>query len=355
VSGCCSSDDSGALSAPQIGRLESIGMAGTELTLADRLGALRMRFNMGRMAYRVATGLYRVGAPTAESPVLVTSNYKLTFDHVRSHLAGVDAWLLVIDTKGINVWCAAGKGTFGTMTVAQAIIESGLAEVVSHRTVVLPQLGAPGVAAHDIKAFTGFRVVYGPVRADDIPAFLAAGMKATEEMRAVTFGLTDRLTLTGVELSAGWNLRNVLGLLAVVAVSGFGIWGFSTDALLARGGAVVIAAYSGLLAGALLMPALLPWLPFRSFSAKGALVGGVIATALFALFAPAIGTVAALGACFASVAIASYVAMNFTGASPITSLSGVEAEMRQALPWQVGGAGLALVLWIASAFIGRGG
>lgn len=331
----------------------SIGIAGTELTLVDRLGALRMRFNMGRMAYRVETGLYRVGGPSAESPVLVTSNYKLTFDHVRSRLAGIDAWLLVIDTKGINVWCAAGKGTFGTMSVAQGIIESGLAQVVSHKTVVLPQLGAPGVAAHDVKAFTGFRVVYGPVRADDIPAFLAAGMKATETMRAVTFGLTDRLTLTGVELSAGWNVRYVLGLLAVVAVSGFGIWGFSTDALLARGGAAVIAAYSGLLAGALFMPALLPWLPFRSFSAKGALVGGVVAAALFALFVPAIG-VAALGACFASVAIASYVAMNFTGASPITSLSGVEAEMRQALPWQVGGAASALVLWIASAFLSRG-
>jgi len=116
----------------------------------------------------------------------------------------------------------------------------------------------------------------------------------------------------------------------------------------------VIAAYSGLLAGALLMPALLPWLPFRSFSAKGALVSGVLAIALFALFAPVIGAVAALGACFAAMAIASYVAMNFTGASPITSLSGVESEMRRALPWQVGGAGLALVLWIASAFIGRG-
>lgn len=354
MSGCCSSDDAGALAAPQIGRVESIRTAGTELTPADRLGALRMRFNMGRMAYRVATGLYQVGEPSPDSPVLVTSNYKLTFDRVRSRLAGMDVWLLVVDTKGINVWCAAGKGTFGTMAVAQAIIESGLAQVVSHRTVVLPQLGAPGVAAHDVKAFTGFRVVYGPVRADDIPAFLSAGMKATEAMRAVTFDLTDRLTLTGVELSAGWNLRNVSVLAAVVAVSGFGIWGFSTDALVARGGAAVIAAYSGLLAGALIMPALLPWLPFRSFSAKGALVGGVVAAGLYALISPAVGVIAALGACSAAVAIASYVAMNFTGASPITSLSGVEVEMRQALPWQVGGAGLALVLWIASAFIGRG-
>jgi len=353
MSGCCAPGPDTSLAPTFTGSGTSEAVS-TELTRADRLGALRMRFDMGRMAYRVAPGLYRVGDPTPGSPVLVTSNYKLTFDHVRSHLGGIDAWLLVVDTKGINVWCAAGKGTFGTVAIAQAIVESGLDRVVEHRTVILPQLGAPGVAAHDVKAFTGFRVVYGPVRAEDIASFLESGMKATPEMRAVTFDLTERLTLTGVELSAGWRPRYLLALFAVVALSGFGIWGFSADALLYRGMAAVLAAYSGLIAGAFFMPAMLPWLPFRSFSAKGAFVGGVFAAGLFVLSAPVIGWIAALGACLLSVAIASYVAMNFTGASPITSLSGVEAEMRQALPFQVGAALLGAALWIASAFIGRG-
>jgi len=354
MSECCSIAPGIPATASAVSPFDGVVTASTELTRADRIGAVRMRLNMGRMAYRVAPGLYRVGEPNGDAPVLVTSNYKLTFDHVRSHLRGVDAWLLVIDTMGINVWCAAGKGTFGTVAVARAIMESGLDRVVSHRTVILPQLGAPGVAAHDVKAFTGFRVVYGPVRAEDIAGYLESGMKATPEMRTVTFGLTERLTLTGVELSAGWRPRYLLALLAVVLLSGLGIWGFSVDALVARGTAAVLAAYSGLIAGAFFMPVLLPWLPFRSFSAKGALVGGVFAAGLYALAAPVIGSIAALGACSASVAIAAYVAMNFTGASPITSLSGVEAEMRRALPWQVGAALLGAALWIASAFIGRG-
>lgn len=354
MSGCCASNDPGALAAPRVGRLEPIGTASTELSLADRLGALRMRLNIGRGGYRVEPGLYTLGTPDSESPVLVTSNYKLTFDHVRSHLRGLDVWLLVVDTKGVNVWCAAGKGTFATVPVARAIVETGLAETVSHRTVVLPQLGATGVAAHDVRSFTGFRVVYGPVRAEDIPAFLSAGMKATDRMREVTFDLGERLTLTGVELSAGWNLKTLAGLAAVVIVSGFGIWGFSADALIARGATAALALYAGLLAGALLMPALLPWLPPRSFSAKGAITGLAVATGMLWLTAPVVGWLAAAGSAAATIAVSSYVAMNFTGASPITSPSGVEAEMRRALPWQVVGAVAAVVAWIASAFMGRG-
>ena len=91
-----------------------VRQASTRLTWRDRLGALRVRLGIARHAYSVEPGLYQVGAPSAESPVLVTANYKLTFDTVRAAIVGLDVWLLVLDTKGINVWCAAGKGTFGT-------------------------------------------------------------------------------------------------------------------------------------------------------------------------------------------------------------------------------------------------
>ncbi len=328
--------------------------ADTTLTFADRLGALRMRLDIGRGSYRVNPGLYEIGHPTAGSPVLVTSNYKLTFDRVRSNLAGLDVWLLVVDTFGVNVWCAAGKGTFGTVQVSRAILESGLAELVTHRTVILPQLGATGVAAHDVKAFTGFRVVYGPVLSEDIPAFLAAGMEVTPEMRLMPFGLRDRLVLTGVELSFGFKPRTLGWLALAVALSGTGVWGFSASALIARGGALVLAAYTALLAGALVTPALLPWSPFRMFAAKGALFGALAAFGVWALVMPHVGALAGAALCIAMVAAASYMAMNFTGSSTFTSLSGVQAEMRRVLPWQVGGAALAVVLWVASAFLGRG-
>jgi hypothetical protein len=148
------------------------------------------------------SGLYAVGKPDHTSPVLVSANYKLTFDALRKELSGLDCWILILDTKGINVWCAAGKGTFGTDELVGRISKTGLSEIVSHRKLVLPQLGAPGVSAYEVTKQTGFSVVYGPVRAKDIKAFLDSGFKATEEMRTVKFTMWDRLVLTPVELVA---------------------------------------------------------------------------------------------------------------------------------------------------------
>ena len=97
------------------------------------------------MRYRVDPGLYSLGSPTAEAKVFVTANYKLSFDHLRKGLNGLDAWILVLDTKGINVWCAAGKGTFGTDELVRRIGSEKLTEKVSHKNLIVPQLGAPGL------------------------------------------------------------------------------------------------------------------------------------------------------------------------------------------------------------------
>jgi hypothetical protein len=124
----------------------------------------------------------------------------MTFDVLRKELGGQNAWILVLETEGINVWCAAGKGTFGTEEVARRVKTTRLAEVVNHRSLILPQLGAPGVAVHRVREECRFSVVYGPVRAQDIPRFLSEGMKTTPEMRRVTFPVSERLALTPVEL-----------------------------------------------------------------------------------------------------------------------------------------------------------
>ena len=78
------------------------------------------------MNYTVNPGLCRVGNPDDASPALVTANYKMSFDRLRKELSGLDAWIMVLDTKGINVWCAAGKGTFGTEEAVRKIGEVGL-------------------------------------------------------------------------------------------------------------------------------------------------------------------------------------------------------------------------------------
>ena len=181
-------------------RVGQIPKVPTELTATDRWGTFKARWGVGRMKYAVDPGLYAVGDPALDSPVLVTANYKMSFDFLRRELTGRNLWLLVLDTQGINVWCAAGKGTFGTDELVRRIAGCRLAEVVSHREVILPQLAAPGVAAHQVKKLSGFRVLYGPVRSRDLPAFIDAGFQATQRMREKTFPILDRLVLIPVEL-----------------------------------------------------------------------------------------------------------------------------------------------------------
>ena len=144
----------------------------SRLTSADYLDHFLARVGINRMHHRVTPGLYALGNPTSESPVFVTANYTLSFDALRSALPGIDGYILVLDTQGVNVWCAAGEGTFGTDELVRRIEACQLNEVVSQRLLILPQLGAPGIAAHEIRKRSGFKVEYGPVRAADLPEYL---------------------------------------------------------------------------------------------------------------------------------------------------------------------------------------
>ncbi len=336
----------------------------TALSGRDRLGAFKARWAIGRMRYSIPPGLYAVGAPGADAPVMVSANYKLSFDHLRSALHGHDAWILVLDTRGINVWCAAGKGTFGTDEIVRRVESCGLTAIVSHRKLIVPQLGAPGVSAHLVRQRCGFRVAYGPVRARDLPAFLAAGLKASGEMRSVRFRLRDRAVLIPVELVVGAKYF-LLAAAAMVLLGGLGRGGYTLQGVRAAGlpsAAVVLGAFC---AAAVLGPTMLPWLPGRAFSVKGAalglaLVGAVAAGALATGAWPGVPgsrppwPVPGLHlAAYALLipAIASFTVMNFTGATTFTSLSGVLREMRFAVPAQIAGAVIGLGLWVAGLFL----
>lgn len=319
-----------------------------DLDVGDRLGACRVRWGIGRDDYRVEPGLFALGEPGKASPVLVTANYRLTFDELRSSLAGLDAWLLVIDTRGINVWCAAGKGTFCAEEIARVVHQTSLVEIVEHRRLVLPQLSAPGVAAHRVKEACGFRATFGPVRAADLPAFLAAGMKADDEMRRVTFGLRERAVVVPEVLSVVWHRRMLLAYAGMVAASAVGRDRVSLRRGLRDGAPVIGAAWLALLAGGAVTPLALPYLPGRAFSGKGALVGGIAAAAAAAALGRRLSPAARLALLAGVTAASSYTAMDFTGSSTITSPSGVEAEMRRALPLQGAAAAVAVGAWLVS-------
>ncbi|MCL4683421.1 4Fe-4S binding protein [Myxococcota bacterium] len=144
-------------------------------------------------------GLRRVGSPGRRSPVLLTANYDLTVRRLVRALRGVDAWLLVAPAGGINVWCAAAGGHLTTHQVVTALKTSGVAEQVDHRELVLPQLAATGVEGLAVFRRSRWRVRFGPVRAQDLPAYLAANGEKTDSMRRVVFSLHDRL-----EMAAAW-------------------------------------------------------------------------------------------------------------------------------------------------------
>ena len=323
----------------------------TTMTGRDRFGTVKARTGIARTNYKVIPGLYCVGTPGPESPVIVTANYKLSFDALRKELAGIDAWILVVDTRGINVWCAAGKGTFSTEEVAFQVKATHLAEVVSHRELILPQLAATGVAAYELKKKCGFRGVFGPIQAAHIPRFLRNGKQADETMRAVTFTLRERLALVPVEIWLLWKLLLIV-LLVIFVLSGIDPDVYSLAATWTRGSAAAVATLLAILAGAMATPILLPWIPGRQFWLKGMQVGALTGIAAVLLSSGRTSIIGDLGLWVWTVVITSYLAMNFTGSTPYTSLSGVEKEMRRGLPLQIGGAALALVLWVAAPFIG---
>jgi hypothetical protein len=313
----------------------------SRLRLADRWDHFLARVGVRRGAHRVEPGLYALGKPTPASPVFVSANYTLSFDALRSALAGVDGYILVLDTKGINVWCAAGKGTFGTDELVKRIFATGLKETVSHRKLILPQLGAPGVAAHLVKQRTGFWVEYGPVRAADLPEYLTTH-QATPEMRKVRFTLKDRLVLIPVDV-----VQAFLPMLAAAIVLYFlGGWTAS------------LAALAAVLAGNVLFPILLPWIPTHNFSTKGFLLGGLVAIP-FALSIP-LGhpdwswwrqAGQALEFLLAMPAVTAFVALNFTGSTTFTSRSGVKKEIFTYIPAMAWTFGVGMVCAVVFAFV----
>jgi NAD-dependent dihydropyrimidine dehydrogenase PreA subunit len=139
------------------------------------------------------TGLRPVGNPGPDSPVLLTCNFDLTVKRLLRALKGVDAWLLVAESRGVNVWCAAGGDEFNTRSAVSALKTSGVEERVSHRMVVLPPLAAPGICAAEVREQTGWKIRWGPVRANDIPAFLEKGCRRDGGMKRVTYSLVERL------------------------------------------------------------------------------------------------------------------------------------------------------------------
>jgi hypothetical protein len=108
---------------------------------------------------------------------------------------------------------------------------------------------------------------------------------------------------------------------------------------------------AGILGGAIAVPLLLPWLPSRAFALKGLFTGTVFGFGLAAVYWQASNGWELFVVMICTMAFSSFLAMNFTGATPFTSPSGVEKEMRRAIPIQGAGVLTAAAIWVAAAFV----
>jgi len=197
--------------------------------------ALRM------LPHATRPGLYAIGQPGRDAPVLCTGNFTLTVRRLKDALAGHDAWLLVANSHGINVWCAAGGGHLTHHDVIAAIRSSGVERRVDDRTIVLPQLSATGIERRRIREATGWKPVWGPARLEDLPGFLDRGLHVRKRDRAMRFPFWERL-----ELGLTWALP--------IALAAGVVLGLVFDATVAA--AAVVAVSSGVFG----MFAALPWL-----------------------------------------------------------------------------------------------
>ena len=306
----------------------------SEWTRKDRWGAARCRLGMHRALYSVEPGLYAIGRPGPDSPVLVTANYKLSFDLVRRELGGCECWILALDTGGVNVSCGVASGKFGTDELVTRIQKSRLKDSVRHRTLILPPLGTPGVNGEEVLRHTGFDIRSGPVRPADIPEFLARECRSTQDMLTVRLTWRDRLALTPAEIVQSLRLFPAFAFAALI-VAGLGPDGVSLGRAWTGVWPLFGLGLGSICAGSFLAPLLSPLMPFPAFSARGWGVGAVVCAVLLQGAGLASGMdFFFTAACYLFFPAASAaLALRFARAVPSVSPAQVRRELRMSLPF----------------------
>ena len=321
----------------------------SQWSAADRWGALRCRLGTNRSPRRVEPGLYCIGRPGPDSPVLATANYSLSFDLLRRDMGGRDCWILTLDTDGMNVACGVKTGKFGTDELIVRVQKARLADVVRHRALILPLLGAQGTDGQAVRRHTGFEILPGPARSADIPSYLARGNSPTTEMHTVRFSLRDRLILGLAETARSLLLFPVFAFGALIA-AGLGPDGVSLGRAWLGVWPLFALGLGSICAGSFLVPACLPLIPFRAFWLKGLLAGAAVSGALLhgAGLARGLDPFFIAGCWLFFPAASSALGLRFAGAVPPGFPADPNREIRRAWPFFAGAALLAAAAIVVS-------
>lgn len=322
-----------------------------EMKQKDKMGTAMVRCGINRYTYEVPTGLYLLGELESAKDVIVTCNYRLTIDVLRSSIKSKGVFILVLDTFGINVWCAAGKSTFASKELIYQVVKSDIKKKLKIRRVILPQLGASSMEPHIIRKMSGVSVVYGPVRAEDIDSFLENSYNCDETMRTVTFPLVERLKLTPLEFiqSIKFILISIVGFLAYSL-----LFTSSKDmAFVTMYNSASILMLS--LIGTIAFPAAVSILPFKSFSLNNILLSAPVIIG-FSLYEVSNNINPTIYISIALILIrlmyAAFIGFRFTGTTTFTSFSGAKQEGKEIVKYSKVVSVLSVVLLFVSKVIG---
>ncbi len=173
--GAGSAGEEPSLAAQQIGKYAGFVVLDT-FTPASAYALLVLRQNIytdPQKPIQVQPGLYEINNPKPESPVLVTTNFSITYFSISNEVegAGLPAWLLVADAEGMSVLTAWAAGKFDADRIAKAVKTTGVEGKISNKRLVLP--GAVAVLMGEVEeALAGWKIEVGPREAVDVPAFL---------------------------------------------------------------------------------------------------------------------------------------------------------------------------------------
>jgi acetyl-CoA decarbonylase/synthase, CODH/ACS complex subunit gamma len=122
---------------------------------------------------QVSPGLYEIGAPKPESPLLVTTNFSLTYFSVAGEVegSGIPAWLLIADAEGMSVLTAWAAGKFDAERIAKSVNTMGVLDKINHKKIIIPGFVA-SLSGELEEALPGWQVLVGPREAIGIPSFL---------------------------------------------------------------------------------------------------------------------------------------------------------------------------------------
>jgi acetyl-CoA decarbonylase/synthase complex subunit gamma len=173
--GAASPLDEVVLAGQQIAKYAGIVVL-SHFTPASAYALLVLRENVytdPQKPIQVEPGVYAINNPGPDSPLMVTTNFSITYFSVANEVesSGLPGWLLVADAEGMSVLTAWAAGKFDAERIAKAVKESGAAGKINHQSVIIP--GHTAVLMGELEEeLPGWTIKVGPREAVDLPAFL---------------------------------------------------------------------------------------------------------------------------------------------------------------------------------------